>query len=135
MLGATLTLFHQISGDSIPRELNVTPLSSETNTSFVCAVAAVPTILKQDSLEKFFRKVIDAAADDRTPHLTKVRDKLIATIACHAAIKIHRPLTGAEMSRVVGDLLGSSNPFACPHGRPIIVDIRHIDIERHFHRK
>ena len=29
----------------------------------------------------------------------------------------------------------SSNPFACPHGRPIIVDIKHLDIERHFHRK
>jgi DNA mismatch repair protein MutL len=99
------------------------------------AVAAVPTILRRDSLETFFRKVIDAAADDRTPHLTKVREKVIATVACHAAITVHRPLTGAEMSQVVADLLATANPYACPHGRPIIVDIRHIDIERHFHRK
>jgi DNA mismatch repair ATPase MutL len=39
------------------------------------------------------------------------------------------------MARVVAELLRSSNPFACPHGRPIIVDIKHLDIERHFHRK
>jgi DNA mismatch repair ATPase MutL len=25
--------------------------------------------------------------------------------------------------------------FACPHGRPIVVDIKHVDIEKHFHRR
>jgi DNA mismatch repair ATPase MutL len=39
------------------------------------------------------------------------------------------------MARLVAELLDSSNPFACPHGRPVIVDIKHADIEKHFHRK
>jgi DNA mismatch repair protein MutL len=99
------------------------------------AISAIPTVLARDSLDGFLRKVVDAAEADRRGHVERVRDKLVATLACHAAIKVHRPLTGAEMSRVVSELLASSNPFACPHGRPIIVDIRHFDIERHFHRK
>jgi DNA mismatch repair protein MutL len=65
----------------------------------------------------------------------RIREKVIASLACQSAIKVHRPLSGQEMSQLVAELLESSNPFACPHGRPIIVDIRHLDIERHFHRK
>ena len=66
---------------------------------------------------------------------TRVRERITASLACQAAIKVHRPLCGEEMARLVAELLDSSNPFACPHGRPIIVDIKHLDIERHFHRK
>jgi len=98
------------------------------------AVSTIPTLIKRDSVERFFRKLLDAAASDRS-HVQKLRDKLIATIACHAAIKVHRPMSGTEMSQLVADLLSTENPFACPHGRPIIVDIRHLDIEKHFHRK
>jgi DNA mismatch repair protein MutL len=98
------------------------------------AISAIPTLLKRDSLDGFLRKLLDAAESDRS-HVGKLRDKLFATIACHAAIKVHRPLSGTEMSQLVGELLATANPFACPHGRPIVVDIRHLDIEKHFHRK
>jgi len=98
------------------------------------AISSIPTLMKRESVERFFRKLLDAAAADRS-HVEKLRDKLIATIACHAAIKVHRPMSGTEMSQLVADLLATDNPFACPHGRPIIVDIRHLDIEKHFHRK
>lgn len=98
------------------------------------AISAIPTLLKRDSVESFFKKLLDEAAADRS-HVEKLRDKLLATIACHAAIKVHRPMSGTEMSQIVADLLATENPFACPHGRPIIVDIRHVDIEKHFHRK
>ena len=97
------------------------------------AVSAIPSLLRRDSLERFFGKVLDRS--EGQSHVEKLKDKILATIACHAAIKVHRPLSGPEMSQVVTDLLASSNPFACPHGRPIIVDIRHLDIEKHFHRK
>ena len=45
------------------------------------------------------------------------------------------PLRTRPGLSLVGLLLDSSNPYACPHGRPIIVDIRNLDIEKHFHRK
>jgi DNA mismatch repair protein MutL len=100
------------------------------------AIAAVPPeLIKKNDVETFLRKVIDASLEEKSPHVNRVRGRIAASLACQAAIKVHRPLTGEEMARVVGDLLRSSNPFACPHGRPIIVDIKHLDIERHFHRK
>ncbi|HUP66543.1 MAG TPA: DNA mismatch repair endonuclease MutL, partial [Thermoanaerobaculia bacterium] len=98
------------------------------------AIAAVPTLLRRESVSRFLARVIDAAAEEKGSHAGRVRAKIIASLACQAAIKVHRPLSGDEMSGLVADLLRSSNPYACPHGRPIIVDIRHLDVEKHFHR-
>ena len=99
------------------------------------AIAAVPPELLRNDVDSFLRKLIDASLEEKTSHVSKVRERITASLACQAAIKVHRPLSGEEMARLVAELLRSSNPFACPHGRPIIVDIRHPDIERHFHRK
>ncbi len=99
------------------------------------AISAVPPELVQKDVDGFLQKLIDASLEEKASHVTRVREKVCASLACQAAIKVHRPLSGEEMARVVAELLGSSNPFACPHGRPIVVDIKHIDIERHFHRR
>jgi len=99
------------------------------------AIAAVPQDLVRNDVDAFLHKLIDASIEERSPHLTRVRERICASLACQAAIKVHRPLGGEEMARLVAELLVSSNPFACPHGRPIVVDIKHLDIERHFHRK
>jgi len=99
------------------------------------AISAVPPELVRADVDAFLRKLIDASIDERGSHVTAVREKVCASLACQAAIKVHRPLSGEEMARLVAELLESSNPYACPHGRPIIVDIKHLDIERHFHRK
>jgi DNA mismatch repair protein MutL len=99
------------------------------------AIAAVPPELLRNDVEAFLRKVIDASLEEKSAHVGRVRERIAASLACQAAIKVHRPLSGSEMARMVADLLRSSNPFACPHGRPVIVDIKHLDIERHFHRK
>jgi DNA mismatch repair protein MutL len=99
------------------------------------AISAVPPELLRTDVDTFLRKLIDASLEEKGSHVTRVRERIAASLACQAAIKVHRPLGGGEMARLVAELLQSSNPFACPHGRPIIVDIKHLDIERHFHRK
>ena len=99
------------------------------------AISAVPSELVRNDVQAFLRKLIDASIEERGSHVARVRDKVCASLACQAAIKVHRPLGGDEMAHLIAELLASSNPFACPHGRPIIVDIKHPDIERHFHRR
>lgn len=99
------------------------------------AIAATPPELLRSDVDSFLRKIIDASLEEKTSHVTRVRERIAASLACQAAIKIHRPLSGEEMARLMSEVLQSSNPFACPHGRPVIVDIKHLDIERHFHRK
>ncbi len=99
------------------------------------AISAMPPELVRKDVDRFLGKLLDASLEEKSSHLVHVRERVVASLACQAAIKVHRPLTGDEMARLVAELLDSSNPYACPHGRPIIVDIKHLDIERHFHRK
>lgn len=95
-------------------------------------ITAVPVILSEKRILSFLG---DAASDEESGAFESVRHRIVASLACQAAIKVHRPLSGAEMSDLAASLLQSSNPFACPHGRPIIVDIAHVDVEKHFHRR
>ena len=115
-------------------ELHAVGFDMERFSGNVFAIAAVPPELVKNDVDAFLRKLIDASLDDRS-HVQHLREKVCASLACQAAIKVHRPLSGEEMARLTAELLDSSNPYACPHGRPIIVDIRHLDIEKHFHRK
>jgi DNA mismatch repair protein MutL len=121
--------------DSHAEELRAVGFDIERFSGNSFAISSVPPELVRGDVDAFLRKLIDAALDEKRSHLLHVRDKVVASLACQAAIKVHRPLSGEEMARLTAELLDSSNPFACPHGRPIIVDIRHLDIERHFHRK
>jgi len=116
-------------------ELNAIGFDIERFSGNAFAISAVPPELLRSDVDTFLRKLIDASLEEKSSHVSHVRDRIAASLACQAAIKVHRPLGGEEMARLVAQLLDSSNPFACPHGRPIIVDIKHIDIERHFHRK
>jgi DNA mismatch repair protein MutL len=121
--------------DSHAEELRAIGFDLERFSGNTFAIAAVPPELVRNDMEAFLRKLIDASMEEKGSHVTRVRERICASLACQAAIKVHRPLGGEEMARLVAQLLDSSNPYACPHGRPIIVDIKHLDIERHFHRK
>jgi DNA mismatch repair protein MutL len=121
--------------DSHADELRAVGFDLERFSGNTFAIAALPPELVRNDVDGFLRKLIDASLDERGSHVVAVREKICASLACQAAIKVHRPLGGDEMAKLVAELLASSNPFACPHGRPIIVDIRHLDIEKHFHRK
>jgi DNA mismatch repair protein MutL len=116
-------------------ELRAVGFDIERFSGSTFAISALPPELVRNDLDAFLQKLIDASLEERGSHLAHVREKVCASLACQAAIKVHRTLSGEEMARLTAELLDSSNPFACPHGRPIIVDIKHLDIERHFHRK
>jgi len=116
-------------------ELHAAGLAIERFSGNAFAISAVPPELLHHDVDSFLHKLIDASLEEKSSHVTRVRERIAASLSCQAAIKVHRPLGGEEMARLVAELLDSSNPFACPHGRPILVDIKHIDIERHFHRK
>src|SRR5213078_4251977 len=76
--------------------------------------AAPVTELVLADVDAFLRKLIDASIEERGSHVTAVREKVCASLSCQAAIKVHRPLSGEEMARLVAELLESSNPYACP---------------------
>lgn len=62
------------------------------------------------------------------------REKVAIMMSCKQAIKANHFLSYAEMEALLERLRTSSNPFTCPHGRPITVLLSKYDIEKMFKR-
>src|SRR5690606_5374459 len=73
-----------------------------------------------------------AAAMDGGPSL---REQAAASIACRAAVEAGQRLRAEAMARVVRARAAVADPLACPHGRPIIVQLGIEEIERRFGRR
>jgi DNA mismatch repair protein MutL len=64
-----------------------------------------------------------------------VLDALAASLACKAAVKMHHPLSPPEMEALMTELFAAEQPYACPHGRPIVLQMTDSDLERRFERR
>jgi DNA mismatch repair protein MutL len=48
---------------------------------------------------------------------------------------MHHPLHPDEMEALVAELFAAEQPYACPHGRPIVLKMTDGDLERRFGRR
>ncbi len=61
-------------------------------------------------------------------------ERILATIACHSAVKLGDRLSHQEMEALIKEWLGSRYPATCPHGRSICYRLDHKDIARKLDR-
>ena len=60
--------------------------------------------------------------------------RILATIACHTAVKLGDKLAHQEMEALIKEWLTSRYPATCPHGRSICYRLDHKDIARKLDR-
>jgi DNA mismatch repair protein MutL len=60
--------------------------------------------------------------------------RILATIACHSAVKLGDKLSHEEMKALIKEWLSSRYPATCPHGRSICYRLDHKDIARKLDR-
>ncbi|HEY8487901.1 MAG TPA: DNA mismatch repair endonuclease MutL [Thermaerobacter sp.] len=61
-------------------------------------------------------------------------DRLLKTLACRSAVKAGDALSREQMEQLVADLGGLENPYTCPHGRPVLVQVTPDELHRRFGR-
>ncbi len=61
-------------------------------------------------------------------------DRLAATFACKAAVKAGMPLSLNEMQALLEELFRCDLPYACPHGRPVLIQLTIDELDRRFGR-
>jgi DNA mismatch repair protein MutL len=95
-------------------------------------IRSVPNIFGVPESEKFILDIIDNIDELFSNYALK--KERIASIACKSAIKAHNSIKDIEINILIADLKKCNNPFTCPHGRPIIVEMKKYEIEKMFKR-
>ena len=98
-------------------------------------VAAVPAIVPVEAAAATIRALADdLEGRDRGAPIETAIKHLAATIACHAAVKAHDPLTVEKMQYLLDELRRTAYSTICPHGRPVLLRLTRREIERAFDR-
>ena len=102
------------------------------------ALTAVPAVLTAAEAERLLRALATEEGHDGAQAedlRRRILDALAASLACKSAVKMHHPLSPLEMEALVGELFAADQPYACPHGRPIVLQMTDSDLERRFGRR
>ncbi len=106
------------------------PMSGDT-----IALARLPAVLSSDEAEKILLSLAQESGGDGADLAQSLLDALAANLSCRNAVKMHHPLHADEMEALVAELFTAEQPYACPHGRPIVLKMTDSDLERRFGRR
>lgn len=99
---------------------------------------AIPSAMSQEDAGGIFKEMLSLASGDNSathiPHTKNDLDRF-AMAACKAAVKANDALTEKEALGLLASLAECEQPFACPHGRPTVLNMTKKELERRFGRR
>ncbi|MFD2045727.1 DNA mismatch repair endonuclease MutL [Ornithinibacillus salinisoli] len=84
--------------------------------------------------EEIIREMIDQVIQEESINIVSIREEVAILMSCKRSIKANHYLNHDDMFRLLEDLRKTTDPFTCPHGRPIIVHFSSYELEKMFKR-
>ena len=95
----------------------------------------IPMDLHADSVSETLETMAADLLSGRRERKDTVRDEILHTVACKAAIKAGWHNDEAELLSLVKQVMADENLKYCPHGRPICITLSKKQLERQFKRQ
>lgn len=93
-------------------------------------VKSFPQVLGEKSVRDAVMEILHLPED-----AVNFEDSVLAGVACKSAVKVNTKLYPDQMKEIVRNLYKSSNPYFCPHKRPIVIEFPLEQIEKMLKRK
>jgi DNA mismatch repair protein MutL len=123
-------VFTDISDELQRNGFEVEPFGART-----IAVKTAPAGIEACDVERILHELLDQVDNEhQAMNLEKVRTRIAASIACHAAIKVNMPLEQNKMEWLLRELAKTECPMTCPHGRPVLLRYSLKEIQKAFKR-
>jgi DNA mismatch repair protein MutL len=94
----------------------------------------IPMDLSPDMAAEAVEALAADLANGRREDKNKVRDEILHTVACKAAIKAGWKNDEAELLALVKQVMANEDLKYCPHGRPICITLSKKQLEKQFRR-
>ncbi|MEF8975093.1 MAG: DNA mismatch repair endonuclease MutL [Halapricum sp.] len=99
-------------------------------------VRTVPALVAEGGGPELVRDVLSSFVEGQggAETVEAVADELLADLACYPSVTANTSLTDGSIVSLLETLAECENPYACPHGRPVLIEIDTGEIEDRFER-
>ena len=99
------------------------------------AIAALPAEATERDPGQTLHAALAALAEAGPGDEAIRRDRLAASVACRSAVTIRYHLAPEEIRRLIADWSKTQDRFTCPHGRPVVLAMGEVELEKYFKRR
>jgi DNA mismatch repair protein MutL len=97
-------------------------------------VNAIPHWFPKGFEDIYMEAIVDAIVEEKELSKKNLIDDLAKLLSCKHSLKANAYITEREAFRLIQDLRQCQRPYTCPHGRPIVVKVKHSQVEHWFNR-